>query len=162
MEFAHKGDGAYRFTLAWCSRDSGGPAEDESLDSWRARLRQQKQAAEREDPTAENPAARTSSSTQGDKLGKPDGATTEPISGSSREADMDHMTQAQISSFSALSTLCGGSHSSLEQVRQLVEALGINRSSAGTGLSETVTLRELDRLVAMAEDLGDMVVSVAL
>ncbi|CAB1108817.1 unnamed protein product [Ectocarpus sp. CCAP 1310/34] len=54
--------------------------------------------AEREDPTAENPAARTSSWTQGDKPGKPDGATTEPVSGSSREADMDHMTQAQMSS----------------------------------------------------------------
>ncbi|CAN0211345.1 unnamed protein product, partial [Ectocarpus fasciculatus] len=46
---------------------------------------------------------------------------------------------------------------SLEQVRQLVEALGANRSSPGTGLGETVTLGELDRLVAMAKDLGDMV-----
>ncbi|CAN0062684.1 unnamed protein product, partial [Ectocarpus sp. 4 AP-2014] len=136
---------------------AGGPAKGESLDSWRARMRQQEQAAERVDPQAENPAARTSSSTQSDKPGKPDGATTEPASGSSRETDMDHMTQAQISSFSALSTLCGGSHRSLEQVRQLVEALGINRSSPGTGLNETGTLGELNRLVAMAEDLGDMV-----
>ncbi|CBJ31627.1 Leucine Rich Repeat Protein [Ectocarpus siliculosus] len=136
---------------------TGGPAKDESLDSWRARLRQQEQAAEREDTKAENPAARTSSSTQGDKPGKPDRATTGPISGSSREADMDDMTQAQISSFSALSTLCGGRHKSLEQVRQLVEALGINRSSPGTGLSETGTLGEVNRLVAMAEDLGGMV-----
>ncbi|CAB1108831.1 unnamed protein product [Ectocarpus sp. CCAP 1310/34] len=72
------------------------------------------------------------------------------------------MTQAQVSSFSALSTLCGGSRSSLEQVRQLVEALGINRSSPGTGLGETATLGELNRLVAMAEDLDDIVVSVAL
>ncbi|CAM9672342.1 unnamed protein product, partial [Ectocarpus fasciculatus] len=46
---------------------------------------------------------------------------------------------------------------SLEQVRQLVEALGANRSSPGTGLSETGTLGELDRLVGMANDLGDMV-----
>ncbi|CBJ31628.1 Putative Leucine Rich Repeat Protein [Ectocarpus siliculosus] len=136
---------------------SGGPAKDESLDSWRARLRQQEQAAVREDTKAENPAVRTSSSTQGDKPGKPDGATTEPISGSSREADMDHITQAQISSFSSLSTLCGGSQASLEQVGQLVEALGINRSSPGTGLNGTGTLGELNRLVAMAEDLGDMV-----
>ncbi|CAM9187206.1 unnamed protein product, partial [Ectocarpus sp. 8 AP-2014] len=136
---------------------TGGPAKDESLDSWRARLRQQEQAAEREDTKAENPAALTSSLTQGDKPGKPDGATTESISGSSREADMDHMTQAQISSFSALSTLCAGSHRNLEQVRQLVEALGAIRSSPGTGLSETGTLGELNRLVAMAEDLGNMV-----
>ncbi|CAM9679928.1 unnamed protein product, partial [Ectocarpus fasciculatus] len=46
---------------------------------------------------------------------------------------------------------------SLEQVRQLVEALGANRSSPGTGLGETGMLGELDRLVAMANDLGDMV-----
>ncbi|CAN0229315.1 unnamed protein product [Ectocarpus sp. 12 AP-2014] len=70
---------------------------------------------------------------------------------------MDHMTQAQISSFSALSTLCGGRRASPEQIRQLVEALGINRSSPGTGLSETGTLGELNRLVAMAEDLDDIV-----
>ncbi|CAM9352312.1 unnamed protein product [Ectocarpus sp. 12 AP-2014] len=136
---------------------AGGPAKDESLDSWRVRLRQQEQASEPEDTKAEKPAARTSSSTQGDKPGKPDGATTEPISDSSRKADMDHMTQAQISSFSALSTLCGGRRASLEQIGQLVEALGINRSSPGTGLSETGTLGELNRLVTMAEDLGDIV-----
>ncbi|CAN0403330.1 unnamed protein product, partial [Ectocarpus fasciculatus] len=65
--------------------------------------------------------------------------------------------QAQIYSFSALSALSGVSQTSLEQVRQLVEALGANRSSPGTGLSETSTLGELDRLVAMANELGDMV-----
>ncbi|CAM9304775.1 unnamed protein product [Ectocarpus sp. 13 AM-2016] len=145
------------FMRRWLQTQCGGPAKGESLDSWRARLRQQEQTAEPEDPTAENPAARTSSSAQGDEPGKPDGVTTEPISGSSREADKDHMIQAQISSFSALSTLCGGSPACLEQVRELVEALGINRSSLGTGLRETGTLREMDRLVAMAQDLGDMV-----
>ncbi|CAM9927316.1 unnamed protein product, partial [Ectocarpus fasciculatus] len=125
----------------------GGPAVGESLNSWRARLRKQEQAAVREDPKAEKPAARSNSSTQDDKPGKLDGATTEPISGSSQAADRDHTTQAQISSFSALSALSGVSQTSLEQVRQLVEALGANRSSPGTGLSETGTLGELDRLV---------------
>ncbi|CAN0107107.1 unnamed protein product, partial [Ectocarpus fasciculatus] len=45
------------------NRVNGGPAEGESLESWRARLRQQEQAAVRENPQPENPAARTSSST---------------------------------------------------------------------------------------------------
>lgn len=139
--------------------DSGGPPEGKSLDSWRISLRQQL-TPERDGRKADNPAL-SSSSTQGDKSGDPDG-TPEPTSPSKREGDAVHVFQAQVAPFSGLSTVVGGSHATREQVKQLVDALSANSVSPGTEGVETDKLRELDRLVLMAKDLGDMAVSAAL
>lgn len=144
--------------FAWDLRCSGGPAENESLASWRARLRPQ-QEAERDEEQEKVPVRRSSPTTQG---GEARGSNAAPIGGTSfsqEGEDAEHLLRAQVASFASLEELTRNNGESLEEVKLLIETSPTGSFTYGAKFSDTDKLRELDRLAEMAKALCEVAVS---
>ena len=108
----------------------GGPSEGESLDTWRARQRQQ------EDKRAAAP--ERASSTE--------------------ERNAESSFRAQLASFAELDELTRTNRENLEGVKQLFRKPNADRFLPGIDLPDADKLRELDRLLALAKALGEVAV----
>lgn len=81
---------------------------------------------------------------------------------SSVDEDAERSLWLQVASFAELENLTRENRDALEEIRQLVEHSTTGGASSGTGSAKTDTLRELDRLMAVAKDLDEMMVRAAL
>eukprot|EP00752_Nemacystus_decipiens_P006258 g5643.t1 len=133
----------------WDNMLSGGPGDDESLDSWRKRLQEQQQEK------SPHRAPRTSASHLNGR-GVIVYSESTPIP--REDGDADRFFQDQIYSSLGLDALARGSPGALEEVQRAINAVASARVSPGAELSGTGNRRELARLVTMAADLGEMMV----
>lgn len=108
----------------------GGPSEGESLDTWRARLRQQ----------------------QDKRAAAPERAS------STEERNTESSFGAQLASFAELDELTRTNRENLEGVKQLFRKPNADRFLPGADLPDADKLRELDRLLALAKALGEVAV----
>ena len=133
--------------------------EGESLDSLRARLREQ-QAAE-PDVGKEEVTVQRSSLAEG---GEPATSDVAPVGGacSPEEEDSERSLRVQVASFGELENLTRENPEALERLVHLVGKPNAGGFSLGTEFENEEKLRELDRLVAMAKVLDEMTVSATL
>lgn len=137
------------------SFDTGGPTPDESLDSWRARLQQQQQTSrgsgQEKAPVPRAPELRVPIEGGGGTV------SSGPAPSPPEDGDAARLFQEQVSSSAGLDALTRGNPGALEEVRRAINANA--RLSPAAALGGTENRRELARLVTMATDLGEVVVS---
>ncbi|CAM9500905.1 unnamed protein product, partial [Ectocarpus fasciculatus] len=75
---------------------------------------------------------------------------------SSEGGDAEHLFRAQVASFAELDEITRGNHETLKEVKRLLESTASGGGPTGAELTRTDKLQELDRLVAMAKDLGEV------
>ncbi|CAM9295990.1 unnamed protein product [Ectocarpus sp. 6 AP-2014] len=98
--------------------------------------------------------------TQGGSLWGAHGAADERHSSvrnsSSDGGDAENLFRAQVASFAELDDITRDNHKTLKEVKRLLESTATGSGPTGADLTRTDKLQELDRLVAMAKDLGDV------
>lgn len=102
----------------------------------------------------------TSSSKRGGNLWGAHGAAAERNS-SSEGGDAEHLFQTQVASFAELDEITRDNQETLKEVKRLLESTASGSGPTDAELTRTDKLQELDRLVAMAKDLGEVTVSAA-
>ncbi|CAM9995974.1 unnamed protein product [Ectocarpus sp. 12 AP-2014] len=100
------------------------------------------------------------SPTQGGNLLEAHGAAAERHSSlrnsSSGGGDAENLFRAQVASFAELDEITRDNHKTLKEVKRLLESTANGSGPTGADLTHTDKLQELDRLVAMAKDLGEV------
>lgn len=135
--------------------DIGGPRSGESLHSWKARQQQQQQATtgggQEKPPVPRAPELRVPLE------GGRDAVFSGPTPLLQEDGDAARLFQEQVSSSAGLDVLTRGNPGALEEVQRAINANA--RLSPEAALGGTENRRELARLVTMAADLGEVVVS---
>lgn len=152
----HDTTGVFFSDIAVRLFDTGGPTLGESLDSWRARLQQQQQTTtgsgqEEKAPVPRAPELRVPLEGGGDAV------SSGPAPSPPEDGDAARLFQEQVSSSAGLDALTRGNPGALEEVQRAINANA--RLSPDAALGGTENRRELARLVTMAADLGEVVVS---
>lgn len=145
----------FRLVVAMRLFNTGAPASGESLDSWRGRLREQQLTTvgheeEEETPVPRAPELRVPLERGGDTV------SSGPAALPQEDGDASRLFQEQVSSSAGLGALTTGNPRAREEVRCAITAAINARLSPDANLGDTGELR---RLVSMAADLGEIVVS---
>ncbi len=128
----------------------------ETLDSWRARLKQQQPADVGKEKVAEQGSSRTQGEEQAGSNVAPAGSTSSP------EEDIERSLRVQVASFAELQNVTRENREALEGIRRLIGTPTAGSTSSGNEFANEDKLRELDRLMAMAKVLDEMAVSTTL
>ncbi|CAM9962669.1 unnamed protein product [Ectocarpus sp. 4 AP-2014] len=134
-----------------------GAERNSSLRNPMARLRGQESARRGK---KESIVETISSPSQGGNFWGAHGAAAERHSSlrnsSSDGEDAENLFQAQVASFAELDEITRNNHKTLKEVKRLLESTATGSGPTGADLTRTDKLQELDRLVAMAKDLGEV------